>query len=152
MIPICSATYFPIPDSVLYPLMEQCWMARNEPRARWGAAFDKIMEVYILFKHFTSRKDCQFSDAHYFSPHHFVLMLKMCTANGALEEFKILNRDIMTIEKYDDEYVTKIKQGYSSFISQRSDLEQKVEPLRISVSLTPEKIQLLKSLLFTCLE
>jgi hypothetical protein len=113
------------------------------------------MEVYMLFKHYKTKHDCQFPDVHYFTPENFVLMLKMCTANGALEEFKILNRDIMNTEKIDDDYVAQIKKGYSTFISQRNEVDNKSlipQSRRVSVQLNSENLVLLKSLLLKSLE
>jgi hypothetical protein len=109
------------------------------------------MEVYILFKHYKSRHDSQFPTAHYFTPQNFVLMLKMCTSNGALEEFKLLNRDVMMIEKVDDEYVAKIKQGYSNFIS-RGQEEKVVEQRKITITTSQENLEMIKSLLVSCLQ
>jgi hypothetical protein len=113
------------------------------------------MEIYMLFKHYKTKHDCQFPDVQYFTPENFVLMLKMCTANGALEEFKILNRDIIQTEKIDDDYVAQVKKGYSTFISQRNELANgtsKPQKRRVSVQLNSENLLLLKSLLQKSLE
>ncbi|KAJ3348578.1 hypothetical protein HDU91_006544 [Kappamyces sp. JEL0680] len=98
MIPYCSPQFFPIPDTVLSPMLE-------------------IFEVYVLHKFYKSRRGSVFSKARFFTPEKFVTLLGICTIAGFLDEFNILNRDILMAKDQDDEFVAHVKKGYSLLIN-----------------------------------
>jgi hypothetical protein len=87
------------------------------------------MSIYALFKHYKTKPNCQFKDVQYFSTSNFVWLLKLCTANGAIEEFKVLNRDITLSEDIDDDYVAKVKQGYTDFVTNKTRDIVPVKPI-----------------------
>ncbi|KAI8896489.1 hypothetical protein BC833DRAFT_622075 [Globomyces pollinis-pini] len=113
--------FFPISDTVLQPLMELCWDFKDESKTVWKKAFQRIFEVYILFKYFKSKRDSAFKDQQYFTAPIFVLLLKLCTATGSLEEFRLLNQDILLAPNQDDNFIATVKKGYTLFIAQKSD-------------------------------
>lgn len=109
------------------------------------------MSIYALFKHYKSKPNCQFKDVQYFSTSNFVWLLKLCTANGAIEEFKVLNRDITLSKDINDDYVAKVKQGYSDFVANKTQDVPEEPVARKTPKLDPTSLLNFKELLIRTL-
>ncbi|KAJ3256776.1 hypothetical protein HK103_005150 [Boothiomyces macroporosus] len=120
MLSNCSPQHFPIPDSILSHLVELCWDCRDESKEKWNEAFDKAMGVFLLFKYYQTRPNCAFKDVEYFTPETFILLLKFCTYTGNIEEFNMLNQDVLS-KNSDVDFVNKVKIGYATFVSDRKN-------------------------------
>ncbi|KAJ3319748.1 hypothetical protein HDV06_005949 [Boothiomyces sp. JEL0866] len=114
----CSPQHFPIPDSILSHLIELCWDCRDENKDKWQEAFNKIIEVYVLYKYYKSRPHSAFKDFEYFTPETFILLLKFCTYTGNIEEFNMLNQEVLS-KNTDVDFVNKVKIGYATFVNNR---------------------------------
>ncbi|KAJ3311925.1 hypothetical protein HDV04_003534 [Boothiomyces sp. JEL0838] len=108
MLSNCSPHHFPIPDSILSHLVELCWDCRDESKEKWNEAFDK------------TRPNCAFKDVEYFTPETFILLLKFCTYTGNIEEFNMLNQDVLS-KNSDVDFVNKVKIGYATFVNDRKN-------------------------------
>ena len=64
--------------------------------------------------------ECTYKKMHYFSTSNMIFMLKLCTSNGCLEDFKLLNNELLELTE-NDEYGREVKQGYTAFINFRYD-------------------------------
>ena len=77
----------------------------------------QVFEVYVLHKFYKTRRGSTISNPHFFSPGSLVTVLSICTVAGFIDEFKILNRDIlMAISEKQSDYVVAVQRGYAEFV------------------------------------
>lgn len=119
MLSYCSSTHFCIPSELLEPILDICWRFRFEPKQKWEHAFRKIFEVYVLYKFYSSRRDTTYRGQPYFNSKQTTLLLSLCTTAGFLDEFSILNRNLL-IGTEDEEFVSRVQIGYGKFLSSRT--------------------------------
>lgn len=73
--------------------------------------------MYVLHKFYKTRRGSTISNPHFFSPASLVTVLSICTVAGFIDEFKILNRDIlMAISEKQSDYVVAVQRGYAEFV------------------------------------
>ena len=75
-----------------------------------------------MHKFYKSRRGSTFAKSNYFSPENLVRILAICTVAGFVDEFKILNRDILlAITEKQSEYVLAVQKGYVEFVKASRD-------------------------------
>lgn len=73
-----------------------------------------------MYRYMQRMPECTYKDKHYFSASNMIFMLKLCTSNSCLEDFKLLNNELLELEG-NDVYAKEVKQGYTAFINFRYD-------------------------------
>ncbi|KAJ3269858.1 hypothetical protein HDV01_000864 [Terramyces sp. JEL0728] len=148
MLSNCSPHHFPISDSILAHLIELCWSCRGESKDKWEEAFRMIIEIYQLYQTYKHRPHSVFRDEEYFTPETFVLLLKFCTHTGNIEEFNMLNHDVLS-KNPDVDFVNKVKIGYATFVNDKLNRNSKTSQaaLRPQPKLDLEAINRLRNTL-----
>jgi hypothetical protein len=82
------------------------------------------MEVYTLYRYMERMKECSYKGMHYFSTGNMVFMLKLCTDNGSIDEFKELNKELLG----GDAYGKEVNQRYTNYLNFRYDKVRDGEP------------------------
>ena len=73
-----------------------------------------------MHKFYKTRRASTFAKEHYFSALSLIRILSLCTTAGFLDEFKILNRDILKSHFAQDDYVQTVQKGYAAFVKNRN--------------------------------
>ena len=73
-----------------------------------------------MYRYMQRMPECTYKDKHYFSTGNMIFMLKLCTSNGSLEDFKLLNNELMELDG-ENPYGKEVKQGYTNFINFKYD-------------------------------
>jgi hypothetical protein len=67
--------------------------------------------------------------------------MKLCTANGSITEYKILNRDILLNEGIDLEYANKVRRHQSLSQFSQSNLSEKFDSSLLEDAKETERVR-----------
>lgn len=62
-----------------------------------------------MYKYYRSKYNSIFREFEYYDPQIACFLMKLCTENGSINEYKILNRDILLNQGIDLEYADKVR-------------------------------------------